>query len=293
MSENEKFVMNLKENKEINVHGIEWREIVKVNGGNVSFKLDSGAEVNILPFVNIKQLDMVKIQPTERTLTSYSGHTVKIKGTCFLQCDSKTRSKLLEFFVSSNNCSPVLGLDALVKLNLVKRVNQLTEVIDVKENTDTILNEYEDVFEGIGKLDKTYTIRLKENAVPKIVPARKIPLSSRTKVKEELDAMNKNGVIEKVEEPTERVHPIVIVQKPNGKVRICMDPRALNNVIQREHYHLPTQEFVFCELKGSKIVSVLDASTAFWQIPLDEASSKLCTIATPLGDSDLNVFLMD
>ncbi|UYV74937.1 K02A2.6-like [Cordylochernes scorpioides] len=64
---------------------------------------------------------------------------------------------------------------------------------------------------------------------------------------------------------------------------ICMDPRELNKYVQRERYILPTAETIFSELKGATVFSVFDASSAFWQIPLDKESTNLCTIATPFG----------
>ncbi|UYV79424.1 hypothetical protein LAZ67_17002555, partial [Cordylochernes scorpioides] len=59
---------------------------------------------------------------------------------------------------------------------------------------------------------------------------QKIPFSIREKVKAELERMEKLDIIEKVEEPSKWTHPIVVVQKPSGDVRICMDPRELNTL---------------------------------------------------------------
>ena len=40
------------------------------------------------------------------------------------------------------------------------------------------------------------------------------------------------GIINKVEQPTEWVNPIVVVRKPNGDVRICLDPVDLNKAVR-------------------------------------------------------------
>jgi len=94
-------------------------------------------------------------------------------------------------------------------------------------------------------------------------PPRKIPFTQREKVKEELDRMEKLGVIRKAEEPTEWVSSLVVVEKPNGNVRLCLDPRDLNKAIQREHYPMKTVEEVAAELSGAKVFSVLDLHLAF------------------------------
>ena len=76
---------------------------------------------------------------------------------------------------------------------------------------------------------------------------------------------------------------MVIVIKPNGKLRISIDPRDLNKAIKREHYPMKTIEDVVTRMPNAKILSILDASSGFWQIKLDNESSLLCTFNTPFG----------
>ena len=57
---------------------------------------------------------------------------------------------------------------------------------------------------------------------------RKIPVSQREKVVEELKRMENLRVTVCQEEPTEWVNSLAVVQKPNGSVRLCIDPRDLN-----------------------------------------------------------------
>ena len=75
---------------------------------------------------------------------------------------------------------------------------------------------------------------------------------------------------------------MVTVIKPH-KTRICLDPRNLNEAIKREHFPLPTIEEVTARMPNAKVFPVLDAKSGFWQIPLDESSSLLCTFNTPHG----------
>ncbi|XP_056000463.1 uncharacterized protein K02A2.6-like [Ostrea edulis] len=106
---------------------------------------------------------------------------------------------------------------------------------------------------------------------------RKIPLALKDKVKDELDRMEREGVIVKQREPTKWVNSMVTVTKPNGKIRICVDPRDLNRAILREHFPLKTVEEVAAMMPGAKVYSKLDATSGFWQTKIDEESSKLCT----------------
>ena len=114
-------------------------------------------------------------------------------------------------------------------------------------------------------------------------PCRKVPFKLRDKLKVELAHMEKMGVIKKIDGPTEWVSSLVIVQKMTGALRICLDPRDLNKAIKREHFKLPTREEIMAQFAGAKWFSKLDASSGFWQLKLEEESSKLCTFNTPDG----------
>ncbi|RWS19114.1 uncharacterized protein B4U80_00566 [Leptotrombidium deliense] len=66
---------------------------------------------------------------------------------------------------------------------------------------DPILNKYKQCFEGIGCLKTIHKIKLKDEAIPRIV-ARRIPVALRDKVKSALDDLEAKGIIEKVNEAT-------------------------------------------------------------------------------------------
>ena len=95
--------------------------------------------------------------------------------------------------------------------------------------------------------------------------------------------METNGIITKVDGPTAWVNSIVVNEKRSGKLRICIDPRDLNKAILPEHYQLPTQQEITSRLTGAKYFSKLDATSGFWQMPLDDKSSFLTTFNTPFG----------
>ena len=116
-----------------------------------------------------------------------------------------------------------------------------------------------------------------------IMPCRSVPIATREKLKAELERLVKINVIEKVDEPTEWVSQIVVVQKPDGKVRLCIDPKELNKALMREHYSIPTLKDVLHDLEGSKIFSKADLSSGYWHVKLDEEASKLTTFQTSYG----------
>ena len=95
--------------------------------------------------------------------------------------------------------------------------------------------------------------------------------------------MESQGIIRKVSEPTEWVNSIVYIQKKNGKLRLCLDPKDLNRAIMRCHYKTPTMEELAHKLSGAQHFSKLDAKNGYWSIPLDEKSQLLTTFHSPFG----------
>ena len=97
--------------------------------------------------------------------------------------------------------------------------------------------------------------------------------------------MEKHGIIANVTEPTDWVNSMVVVHKPNGDLRVCLDPTDtdLNKAIKRPFYPFPTLDDVTSKLSGSRHFSLLDARSGYWQIKLSDESSYLTTFSTPFG----------
>ena len=87
----------------------------------------------------------------------------------------------------------------------------------------------------------------------------------------------------KVTSPTEWVNPLVIVEKMSGDLRLCMGPKVLNKYIQHEYEYIPTRQELVSDMDGAAVFTKLDVSSAFYQIPICEKSSRLCTFNTPFG----------
>ncbi|GFO05738.1 retrovirus-related pol polyprotein from transposon 297-like protein [Plakobranchus ocellatus] len=143
--------------------------------------------------------------------------------------------------------------------------------------------KFPDLFEGVGSYNAQYHIHLKEEAVPVIQPPRRVPPAIMPELIKKLKEMEENGIIEVVDEPTEWVHNLVIAQKPDGSLRLFLDPKALNKNIKREIFEIPTFEQIVPQLGGKKVFTTLDQKDAYWQVELDKASSRLCTFNTPFG----------
>lgn len=144
--------------------------------------------------------------------------------------------------------------------------------------------KYSDLFQGMGKFEKPYTINLKENSIPVAKPARRVPFAIMNKLKDKLNELEKNRIIEKTDENCEWVQGIVVVSKRDGSLRLCLDPADLNKCILDDSFLIPTLDELTTRLKGMKHFSVLDLKDGFWHVQLDKPSQKLCTFATPFGN---------
>ena len=99
----------------------------------------------------------------------------------------------------------------------------------------------------------------------------------------ELNRLVKEGIITEVKEHTEWINSIVPVMKSNGSLRLCLDPKDLNKVIERNQWYSRTIDDILPELAKSKYKTLKDVTSGYWHVVLDLASSLLTTFNTPWG----------
>ena len=77
--------------------------------------------------------------------------------------------------------------------------------------------------------------------------------------------------------------PHKVDSKGNDTIRICIDPQFLNEALIPRKHPLQTFETISSRLSKSKYFTTADVKCGFWQLPLDDESSKYCTFQTPFG----------
>ena len=193
------------------------------------------------------------------------------------QVKHKNRTVGVLFIVADTISPPILGLTTSENLNLIKKVLKIdTTEID-------FLAEYSDCLGQIGCLPGMHHIVVKDNMTPVIHVPRRVPVALRHKSKEEPERIKRLDIIEPVNEPSDWVSSLVIVQKPNGSVRVCLDSSNLNQAIKRHHLQLSTTDEILSQLSGACYSTKLDASNGYWQVRLDVESSHLLAFNTPFG----------
>ena len=261
-----------------------WSANLCINKQKFMFKLDTGAHANIIPESMYKQLNTGQsLQKTSTILTAFGDHQIRPKGKVKLNCSTGPLTKYLEFYVTDASDIPILGQNACEVLNLVQRIN--IDHIKAKQaiTKELLLEEYADVFTGLGQIGSEYHIQLRPDVPPVIQPPRKFPYARQSQLKEKLEKMQSLGLIDDVDKPTDWVNSLVVTDKKNGDLRICLDPKPLNKAIKRERHYIATPADVQSKLSGKHLFTVMDMKDGYWQIKLSDESSYLCTFNTPWG----------
>ena len=162
-----------------------------------------------------------------------------------------------------------------------------TPIDDVIPTLRVLMEECLLIFDGVCRPMRgpPCHFQLKEGAVPSAIRgSRPISVPLMPRVKQELDSLEDQGIVSKVPEPTLWVHPIVIVSKDDGGIRICGDFTSLNHCIIRPTFDSPTPfQAVRTIPTGVKFFTVIDALKGYHQVELDEESSAMTTFFTPFG----------
>ena len=104
----------------------------------------------------------------------------------------------------------------------------------------------------------------------------------------------KLGILEEVKEHSDWVNSYVIVEKDTGshhspnhtikkKLRICLDPRDLNEALEREPYHTCSVDEITAKRQGMTVFTIVDFKKGYWMVVLHPDSRKLTCMALPFG----------
>ena len=181
--------------------------------------------------------------PVETTPSSRQPTSVKHQNT---SCNRLSQCCMHVHQPTSQVCKP----GELLALRKVKTPhNGKTSVSRFPLTKQEILSQYSGCFEGIGRFPgDPYKFHLKpDHKLARHAP-RKVPVHLEAAFKEEIKSLVKQGILEEVKEHTDWVNSYVIVEKDTGnqhapnhtvkkKLRICFDPRDLNEALEKELYH--------------------------------------------------------
>jgi hypothetical protein len=106
-------------------------------------------------------------------------------------------------------------------------------------------------------------------------------------IKDEIQRLLEAGLI--IPSKSQWTSPVVVVEKKNGKKRLCVDYRKLNKVTKKDNYPLPRVDDMLETLSESQWFSSLDLASGFWQVELDPKDREKLTFITRFGTYEFTV----
>lgn len=283
-SDSDNFVLKIESNRKGMRAAI---EICTSNGEFVKTPciLDTGASCNVVGRENLRTIfgdRQIIARPTKTRLKSFGGAIIEPVGKTFVVCRRKAKLFRLKFEIVEHDQIPLLSANACTEMGYIEVCESISTLNTAKDEAKKIVEEFSNIFDGLGQFEGEISLEVKEDAIPVIQKPRRIAVALNDELKQQLDEMEKLGVICKESGHTDWVSNILVAKK-NNKMRICLDPCALNKALKSVNYMIPTIEEILPELSNAKVFSTVDAKKGFWQVKLDDASSKLCTFFTPYG----------
>ena len=185
------------------------------------------------------------------------------------------------------SCSPEANADSGPQIELSSKDNisvptHLEELyseavsncnLEEKRQIANLLVKYQDVFSsheydlGLCRLGEYYHIDTGDAKPIKQRP-RRVPLALTDQEEKVIRQMDAQKIIRKSSSPW--ASPLCLVVKPSGKVRPCIDYRAVNKVTKPDSYPIPNTRDCLDAFAGAKLFSVLDLRMGYFQIPVLE-----------------------
>ena len=256
-----------------------WITNILIDGVNIKFKVDSGADVTVISDKDFERFTGVKLENAKKVLCGPGKSKLDVLRK--FRCTMETKKcSVQDVYVVRGLSLALLGRPAIESLRIIGQVN-LSSV----HASNTYKAKHPKLFKGLGKTDWEYKFKLDGSTQPHSLSVpRRVSFPLMNKVKTELQRMQDIGVISKVDQPTEWCSGMVAFPKANSdQIRICVDLTKLNESVMREKHPLSTVEESLSKLAVGRYFSKLDANSGFWQINLAPESRLLTTFITPFG----------
>jgi hypothetical protein len=136
--------------------------------------------------------------------------------------------------------------------------------------------------EMVGRIKNyEYKISLKPNAMPIHCSPSRVSFEQMQLIDNEIKALESKGIIRPSQSPWSS--RTVLVKRKDGRVRLCIDFRSVNELIEGDAYPLADIQLCLRTIGNKRYISSLDANNAFHQLGLDKDSVEITGFVTPRG----------
>ncbi|CAH8567690.1 unnamed protein product [Schistosoma mattheei] len=262
---------------------------LNINGHPIRLQIDTASDVTILSRKYWIRMGRPRLVPTTQKPRTACGNYLRLLGQldCKVSFHDSTFTGVCYITPADLN---LLGLDWFDRLHLADvPLSTVCHLVKQPHEPEAyskeLMTEFSTIFQPVlGQCTAMKaTLRLKPGAKPVFRPKRPVPYAALSKVDEELNRLQLQGVITPVSYSAWAA-PIVVIKKANGTIRICADfSTGLNAALEQHHYPLPVPADLFTMLNGGKFFAKLDLADAYLQVEVAEDSRELLTINTHRG----------
>ncbi|KAK7918719.1 hypothetical protein WMY93_010003 [Mugilogobius chulae] len=284
----------------VNGQGKKWFATLKINGNLQRCQLDSGATCNVMSIKDKRRLaPSIPLLPSKARLLLYSGESLNSIGIFRTECVVRGKSHMLDFEIVRCHQRPLLSGTTSVELGLMHftiphELNKIDQNHSVPLTKQQLIDKFADVFSGpVQSLPGEVHFELDSSVTPVQASPRNVPVALRSAVKAQLDKHERDGHITPVSEPTDWISNMVIVRQPE-KLRICIDPKSLNQALRRSHYQMPTLDDVLYKLPKARVFTLVDARLSGVEPIADDILIVGCgeTDAEAMADHDAKLIAL-
>ena len=154
-----------------------------------------------------------------------------------------------------------------------------------------LINEYRDIFalspQELGRTNWVQHTINTQGAPPIRMRPYRVPEAQKERIENCIDEMLEQGIIRPSASPW--ASPVVLVKKPDGSDRFCVDFRALNDITKKDSYPLPRIAESLDALFGTQYFSSMDLMSGYWQIEMEPESREKTAFVTHAGLFEFNV----
>lgn len=144
---------------------------------------------------------------------------------------------------------------------------------EMRETYKELIWKYKNIFNHRPGRIECYHHRLKVKENDQIrSKTYPLPIKYEKEIEESLLEMMKWNIISRAESSI--INPLVPLLKKNGKIRLCLDARNLNQALEEDYEGTENIDILLQRCDGKKYFTRLDLNMSFWQIPLTEDSKK-------------------
>ena len=234
---------------------------IQLNGKPLQMEVDTGAALSIISGdTKQKILPQATLQKSQILLQTYTGEKMEVLGELQVDVKYKKQSKSLMLVVVGGSGPSLFGRNWLEQIRLDwKTIGAIAMEHKSPMGIDELCAKYSNVFkEELGMICPFKAhLEIDDRASPRFCKARTVPYSIREAVEQELDRLEAEGTLERVDH-SEWETPVVVVPKSDGHYRICGDFKVtLNPVMSIDQYPLPKPQDLYATLSGGKHFTTL------------------------------------